>query len=129
MIRIALGVSAAILSFAVIQSARAQQPNYESWPPLVNPFESTSGGGVMIDGYKPVVVDKDGKKICMTDFSVKVPGEKELFSEIVFDAVSIQGGILCTKGKWRMKDGSGDGTTPFEVFIKDGKQLRSPPGS
>ncbi|MFM9974776.1 MAG: hypothetical protein ACKVON_09430 [Beijerinckiaceae bacterium] len=126
MVRIALGFSALILGFAAVQSARAQQPNYDSWAPLVNPFESTSGGGVMIDGYKPVVGEKDGKKVCTTDFSVRVPGEKELFSEIVFEAVSIQGGILCTKGKWRMKDGSGDGTTPFEVFIKDGKQLRSP---
>lgn len=36
-----------------------------------------------------------------------------LYSEIVFDAKPVQGGILCTNGRWRAKDGSTAGTTPF----------------
>jgi hypothetical protein len=118
-----------ILSTAMYSTAicfASAQTRYETWAPLQNPFESTSGGGVMIDGYNPVVTDKDGQKVCMTDFSVKEPNGPTYYSAIVFEAVAIQGGILCTKGKWRMKDGSAEGTTPFEVFIKDGKQLRSP---
>ena len=45
---------------------------------------------------------------------------------IAFDAVPAQGGILCTNGRWRSKDGSASGTTPFRVFIKDGVVRRSP---
>jgi hypothetical protein len=40
--------------------------------------------------------------------------------------VPAQGGILCTNGKWRSKDGSASGTTPFRVFLKDGVVRRSP---
>jgi hypothetical protein len=125
MLRLALGTSAVILALAAYQSARAQT-NYENWGPLVNPFESTGGGGIMIDGYNPVIGEKDGKKVCTTDFSVKLPDGPTYFSAIVFDAEDVQGGTLCTRGKWRMKDGSDEGTTPFEVFIKDGKMRRSP---
>jgi hypothetical protein len=124
MLRLALGVSAALIGLAGLQSVRSQEPVYESWPPLVNPFESTSGGGVMIDGYKPVVAGK----VCTTDFSVKLPDGAKFENEITFDALPKQGGILCTAGKWRAKDGSNAGTTPFEVFIKDGVIRRSPPG-
>ncbi|MGL4636574.1 MAG: hypothetical protein ACRCWF_11395 [Beijerinckiaceae bacterium] len=125
MIRIAIGIAAAIVLAAGVNAARAQT-NYESWAPLVNPFESTGGGGVMIDGYKPVVSGEGAARVCTTDFTVKVPNEPLVTSEIVFDAVAVQGGILCTKGKWRTKDGGAEGTTPFEVFIKDGVMKRSP---
>ncbi len=125
MTRIAIATSAAILLVAGINAAHAQT-NYDNWGPLVNPFESTSGGGVMIDGYKPVVSGEGSARICKTDFTVKVPNEALILSEIAFEAVAVQGGILCTKGKWRTKDGSGEGTTPFEVFIKDGAMKRSP---
>lgn len=125
MIRLAIGISAAVLLVAGISTSRSQS-NYESWPPLVNPFESTSGGGVMIDGYKPVVSGEGSARICKTDFTVKAPNEAIVSSEIVFEAVAVQGGILCTKGKWRTKDGGAEGTTPFEVFIKDGAMKRSP---
>ena len=33
----------------------APAPDYERWALLENPFESTTGGGVMIDGYDPVL--------------------------------------------------------------------------
>jgi hypothetical protein len=101
----------------------AQEPDYGRWPILVNPFESTSGGGVMIDGYKPVV---DGAN-CRTDFSVRMPDGATFQNEIVFDAVPKQGGILCTAGRWRAKDGGSEGTTPFEVFLREGTVRRSPP--
>jgi hypothetical protein len=122
--RLSLGLSAAIITLGVLQSAAAQEPAYESWPRLVNPFESTSGGGIMIDGYKPVVAGTT----CTTDFAVKLPDGATFQNEITFDAVSKQGGILCTNGKWRAKQGDATGTTPFEVFIKDGIIRRSPPG-
>jgi hypothetical protein len=125
MIRLAIATSAAILLVAGVSATRSQS-NYESWPPLVNPFESTSGGGVMIDGYRPVISGEGASRVCRTDFTVKVPNEPIVASEIVFEAVGVQGGILCTKGKWRTKDGAAEGTTPFEVFIKDGVMKRSP---
>ena len=120
---VALATLAIVTSPLVVCAQTAPtRPDYSTWAPLVNPFESTSGGGVMIDGYKPVV----NGKVCTTDFSVKLPDGVEIFSEITFDAVPIQGGILCTQGKWRTKSGGDNGTTPFEVFIKDGVMKRSP---
>ena len=70
--------------------------------------------------------EQDGRRVCTTDYSVRVPNRPVLYSEIVFDAKPVQGGILCTNGRWRAKDGSTAGTTPFEVFIKDGVRRRSP---
>jgi hypothetical protein len=97
-------------------------PAYETWPVLKNPFPSTGGGGVMIGGYDPVV--NDGK--CTTDFTAILPDGVILPNVVVFDAVPKAGGILCTNGKWRAKDGGASGTTPFEVFIKDGVKRGSP---
>ena len=97
------------------------QTNYESWPVLKNPFPSTGGNNVMIDKYEPVVAN--GK--CTTDFTAIIEG-KSYYNEVVFDAVPTQGGILCTNGKYRAKDGSAEGTTPFEVFIKDGVKRAKP---
>jgi hypothetical protein len=102
---------------------QTQTPDYAAWPPLVNPFESTGGGGVMIDEYRPVVANG----VCTTDFAVKMPDGARFLNEIVFEAKPVQGGVLCTNGKWRSKDGSSSGTTPFEMFIKDGAVKRSPP--
>ena len=107
---------------ALFASASASaQPNYESWPVLKNPFPSTGGGGVMIDKYDPVVAN--GK--CTTDFTAIVDG-KSYFNEVVFDAFPAAGGVLCTNGKWRAKDGSAEGTPPFEVFTKDGVKRMKP---
>lgn len=112
---------AVIVSFALSAGIASAQTDYGSWPLLKNPFPSTGGNGVMIDKYEPVVAD--GK--CTTDFTAIVDG-KPYYNEVVFEAVSVQGGILCTNGKWRAKDGSANGTTPFEVFIKDGVKRARP---
>ena len=78
----------------------AAQPNYELWEPLSPRFESTGGTGVMIDGYDPIIA--------------------------LFRAVPVQGGIPCTETRWAAMDRSGDGTSPFQVFIRDGISRRSP---
>jgi hypothetical protein len=114
---------ASMLAFSTATSAQTPAaPNYESWPVLKNPFPSTGGGGVMIGGYDPVVTDSK----CATDFTAILPDGVILPNEVVFDAVRRAGGILCTNGKWRSKDGSASGTTPFEVFIKDGVKRGTP---
>lgn len=103
-------------------SANAAEPAFESWPELVNPFESTSGGGVMIDGYRPIIANGE----CRTDFTVKMPDGAVFENEAIFDAEMKQGGQHCRNGRWRTKDGSAQGTTPFELFIKDGVVRRIP---
>ncbi len=103
---------------------RADEP-YETWPVLTNPFESTGGGGVMIDRYQPVI---EGNR-CRTDFTVTLPGPQggTFLNEVEFVARPVAGGILCESGRWRAKDGSAEGTTPFQVFLKDGIVRRPPP--
>lgn len=112
-----------ILSLILIAAPKAEE-DFTRWPVLVNPFESTGGGGVMIDKYAPVVANG----LCRTDFSVIIPGPQggTFLNEAEFDAVPTQGGILCTNGRWRSKDGSQQGTTPFRVFLKDGIARRPP---
>jgi hypothetical protein len=117
--RLALA-AATLLALAV--SAAAAQENYQAWEVLKNPFESTGGGGIMIGGYDPLVV---GDK-CRTNFTATEPGGKVYANKVEFDAVPVEGGILCTNGKWQALDGSASGTTPFRVFIKDGVKRRSP---
>lgn len=117
-IRTAMAV--AFLSIAAITAST--EDNYESWAPLQTPFESTGGGGIMIGGYDPITVSDK----CRTDFTATEPGGKVYTNRIEFDAVPVQGGILCTNGKWQAVDGSMSGTTPFRVFIKDGVRRRSP---
>jgi hypothetical protein len=111
-----------ILSCLIGAAPVSAQTDMSAWPPLVNPFESTGGGGYMIDGYKPVVV---GDR-CVTDFSVKDPAGPVFQNEASFDAVQTQGGVWCMNGRWRAKDGSAQGTTPFEMFIKGGIVRRKP---
>lgn len=117
---IAACAASAIATLAI--SGVSAQENYESWPLLKNPFESTGGGGIMIDGYKPVIVSNT----CVTDFTATEPAGKVYYNSIVFETETVQGGTLCTNGKWRAKDGSATGTTPFRVFIKEGVIRRSP---
>jgi hypothetical protein len=94
-----------------------------AWPPLVPRFESTGGGGWMIEGYAPVL---DGS-LCRTDFTAVSPEGQRFANEVAFDAVPVAGGVLCENGRWRAKDGSGEGTTPLRVFIRaDGAPFRSP---
>ncbi len=115
-----LAAASAVLLLAI--AGAAGQENYASWELLKNPFESTGGGGIMIGGYDPVIV---GDK-CRTDFTATEPGGKVYYNKVEFDAVPVQGGTLCTNGKWRAADDSASGTTPFRVFIKDGVKRRSP---
>lgn len=117
-IRTAMAV--AFLSIAAITAST--QDNYESWAVLQAPFESTGGGGIMIGGYDPIVVSDK----CRTDFTATEPGGKVYYNKIEFDVVPVQGGVLCTNGRWQAVDGSMSGTTPFRVFIKDGVHRRSP---
>ena len=112
---------AAILGPLAMAPTSAQE-NYESWVPLQTPFESTGGGGIMIGGYDPITVNDK----CRTDFTATEPGGKVYYNKIEFDMVPVQGGILCTNGKWQAVDGGMSGTTPFRVFIKDGVRRRSP---
>jgi hypothetical protein len=102
--------------------AQSSGEDYARWPLLVPEFPSTGGGGVMIRGYDPVVAA--GR--CTTDFQAVLPDGAIYRNEVAFDAVPASGGILCTNGKWRAKDGSAEGTTPFEVFIKDGVRRGKP---
>ena len=106
----------------VLASGVGAQENYESWRPHTPTFESTGGGGVVIGEYKPVIV---GDK-CTTDFTATLPDGKVFYNSVEFDAVPAQGGTLCTNGRWRAKDGSASGTTPYRVFFKDGVVRGSP---
>jgi hypothetical protein len=92
--------------------------DYAAWPVLTSTFPSTSGGGMMIKGYDPVIT---GAK-CITTFMAVPPGDNPpvYTSVIEFEAVPEQGGILCTNGRWRAFEGGASGTTPFRVFFKDG---------
>src|SRR5262245_19343301 len=98
------------------------QEDFATWPLLQRTSPSTGGGGIMIGDYDPVII---GDK-CITDFTATEPGRKVYYNTVEFEAVPAQGGILCTDGKWRARDGSASGTTPYRVFIKDGVPRGSP---
>jgi hypothetical protein len=104
-----------------LASAHAQE-SYESWELLPDTFESTGGGGIIIKGYDPVIV---GDK-CVTNFTATEPGGKVYYNKVEFETLAVQGGTLCTNGKWQALDGSMSGTTPLRVFVKDGVRRRSP---
>ena|SRR5215218_3503486 len=120
------GLAAAAMAVCLQSTLALAQPapgeNFEAWAPLQDTFESTSGQGIIIKGYDPVI---NGDK-CSTNFSATLPDGKVFYNIIEFDAVPMQGGILCTNGKYRAVDGSASGTTPFRVFFKDGVRRRSP---
>ncbi len=93
-----------------------------TWPVLPETFESTGGGGWMITEYRPRV---DGA-VCRTDFVAVSPDSKDRFANMVeWTAMPRDGGVFCADGKWRAKDGSASGTTPLQVFIKDGVVRRA----
>jgi len=114
----ALGTVATVATVATSLPATAQPVNFEAWPVLSSTFPSTSGGGMMIKGYDPVIT---GEK-CITTFMAVPPGDNPpVYANIVeFDAVAVEGGILCTNGKWRAFEGGASGTTPFRIFFKNG---------
>jgi hypothetical protein len=107
---------------AQTQGQAPQSPDFRQWPVLTNPFPSTGGGGVMIDGYEPIVIDGE----CRTAFRAILPDGAIYQNRIVFEAVPVEGGIHCRNGRWRSEDGNAEGTTPFELFIRDGVVHRRP---
>jgi hypothetical protein len=116
------GAAMAVALMSLAMATASADDNYESWALLKTPFESTGGGGIMIGGYDPITISDK----CRTDFTATEPGGKVYYNKIEFDVLPVQGGILCTNGKWQAVDGSMSGTTPFKVFIKDGVRRRSP---
>ena len=110
------------LLLAFIAMPATAQTNYESWALHVPRFESTGGGGVMIGEYDPIVIDDR----CVTPFTATLPDGQVFRNIVIFHAVPVQGGILCTRARWSSMDRGANGTSPFEVFIKDGVARRSP---
>jgi hypothetical protein len=113
--RTALALLACLATPALAQPA--------GWVPLPTRFEST-GGGWMIDHDRPALL---GDR-CVTAFSVTSPQGETFRNIAVFEAVPAEGGVLCTAGRWRAEDGTGEaGTTPLEVFLRaDGARFRAP---
>ncbi len=102
--------------------AQAAADDFSTWNPLVPNFPSTGGGGVMIGEYRPVVRGDT----CTTDFTATEPTGTVYRNTVVFNAVPMSGGILCTNGRWRSLDNDASGTTPFRVFFRDGVPYASP---
>ncbi|BBK33194.1 hypothetical protein EDC65_4181 [Stella humosa] len=111
-----------VLALALPGAFAVAQEDFSAWPLLTPSFPSTGGGGVVIGGYKPVV----NGPVCTTDFTATVPNGMVMQNRVEFDAVAMQGGVLCTNGRWQSADGGASGTTPLRVFIKDGVARRSP---
>lgn len=108
-------------ALALALCAAGPGPDYDSWTLLTPSFPSTGGNGVTIGEYRPVV--SGGR--CATDFTATLADGTVYRNHVVFDAVPAAGGVLCTNGRWRSADGSATGTTPLEVFIRDGVARRS----
>lgn len=93
-----------------------------TWPELPQSFESTGGGGWTITEYRPVV----SGALCSTDFVAVGPDGSRVPNRVEWTAKPLADGTLCTDGRWRSADGSASGTTPLEVYIKDGVVRRVP---
>lgn len=106
-------VSLTLLAAPIVVSA---EETFDHWPILPERFESTGGGGVMIEEYRPAIKGA----ICMTDFVAVLSDGRRFENTVDFSASFVQGGILCDQGRWRSRDGKDSGTTPLRVFIKDG---------
>jgi len=105
-----------------VNRAAAAAERYESWRLHTPTFPSTGGNGVIIGEYYLVIAgDKS-----TTDFTATLADGKVYYNTVEFDAVAAQGGILCTNGCWRARDGSANGTTPYRAFFKDGVLRGSP---
>jgi hypothetical protein len=111
--RPALALGLALLALPALAQTAAE---HLAWPALPTRFESTGGGGWIIDRYQPVRL---GDR-CVTAFSVFSPEGREYRNIASFEAVPVAGGVLCRNGIWRAEDGSGEpGTTPLRVFLRD----------
>jgi hypothetical protein len=103
--------------------AIAQLPDLTGWAPLERRFESTGGGGWVIDQYDPVLAGRS----CRTSFLALGPAGERVANIVEWEAVPVPGGVLCRDGRWRGQDGQGAGTTPLQVFLRDdGARFRSP---
>jgi hypothetical protein len=111
-----------ILGLLITASLAQNNEDYNKWELLEPTLGSTAGNGAIIRGYEPVVKGK----ICSTDFSTTERDGRVSYNIAEFDAIEAQGGILCTNGRFRAKDGSNASTTPLRVFIKGGVARRSP---
>lgn len=114
--------AAAVAALAGAAMQASAQESYDNWRLHTPTFPSTGGNGVIIGDYNPVVA---GDK-CRTDFTATLADGKIYYNTVEFDAVPAQGGTLCTNGKWRAKDGSANGTTPYQVFVKNGVMRGNP---
>ena len=78
-------VACFIAGLALAMSGAAAEERYESWPLLRSTFPSTSGGGITIKGYDPVITG--GK--CITTFMAVEPGDNpNVYSNVIeFEAV------------------------------------------
>lgn len=111
-----------LLATTTLAGAQAAE-DPSGWEPLQRRFESTGGGGWIIDDYDPVLAGTT----CRTDFTAVSPQGERIGNTVLFDAVPVAGGMLCTNGRWRGRDGNSEGTTPLRVFIRaDGARFRSP---
>ncbi len=106
----------------LLASPALAQEAYERWEILPSTFGSTGGNGVVIAEYR---VRHQGA-ICTTPFTATDAAGTVYRNIAEFDATPIQGGILCSNGRWRSAEGSASGTTPLRVFLKDGVQRGSP---
>ena len=116
---VGFALSALVIALALALSgahAQEKQESYANWPVLKSTFPSTGGNGIIIKGYDPVITG--GK--CVTTFMAVTPGNEVYFNVVEYNAVPMQGGTLCTEGKWKSFDGKTSGTTPFRFFFKDG---------
>ncbi|MGL4323677.1 MAG: hypothetical protein ACRCTD_06500 [Beijerinckiaceae bacterium] len=111
-----------LLAVVISASTARAEGSYGAWPVIDGPFPSTGGGGVMIEGYAPKIAGAT----CVTAFAARLPDGQRFHNTVEFEATAIDGGTLCRNGKWTSADGSASGTTPLQVFIKDGVARRSP---
>lgn len=115
-----LALAAITALFATVRLAAGAPPD---WPVLPERFESTGGGGWMIEGYRPLRIGG----WCVTPFTAVSPEGERFDNAALFDATPAQGGVMCGNGRWRAADGSGEGTTPLRFFLgADGIARRAP---
>jgi hypothetical protein len=111
-----------LLLILALSSPAMAADEYGAWPVIDGDFGSTGGGGIVIGGYRPVLRGA----LCVTEFTATEPNGRVHRNIAEFDARPEAGGTLCENGRWRALDGSGRGTTPLRVFLKDGLARRSP---
>ena len=116
--RALVGMVSGLAMFALTAHAQpaVEAPDYGSWPLHRRQFGSTGGGRVVIGDHDPIV--QGG--MCSTDFTAALANGTVQRHRAEFDAVPSQGGVLCTNGRWRSLQGEARGTTPYQVFFRDG---------